>query len=96
MNRAAVLAVPAALAAVFFAACGTTEIDNKKAEDLIGKGLKSRGVQQATVKCPSGVEAKKGKTYTCQITLANGKKGTATTTLTDDKGHISGFQLSGS
>jgi hypothetical protein len=93
MNRAAAIAVPAVLAAVGFAACGTTEIDNKKAEDLINKAFQSRGVQ-ATVKCPSGVEAKKGKTYTCQITLANGKHATATTTLTDDKGHISGFRFS--
>ena len=93
MHRAAAISIPAVLAAVGFAACGTTEIDNKKAEKLITEGFKSRGVQ-VSVKCPSGVEAKKGKTYVCKITLPNGKTATATTTLTDDKGHISGFHFS--
>jgi hypothetical protein len=78
------------LAAAVVTGCGTTtEIDHAKAENLIRRSVKELGrTAVKTVSCPSGVEAKKGSTFTCHATLANGTRGTVTIHIVNDQGRI--------
>jgi NAD(P)H-hydrate repair Nnr-like enzyme with NAD(P)H-hydrate epimerase domain len=68
-----------ALAAFLIAGCGETVIDDAKTEAAIEENLqKSVGQKVSSVDCPSGVEVKAGKTFDCAVSLAGGKKETAT------------------
>ncbi len=88
MRIASTLA-PAAVAGLLVAGCGTNEIDPKKADKLITESVAKGGNFTAkSVKCPSGVKAKKGGTFTCSLTLSNGRTATATVHMTNDSGHI--------
>jgi hypothetical protein len=66
----------AALALVV-AGCGGTELDSKKLEETLPHDLKAAVPSKiVSANCPSGVEVEKGKTFTCQVVLANGQKKT--------------------
>jgi Domain of unknown function (DUF4333) len=73
---------------VVFAGCGTTKIDSKKAEKLIRSSIAQAGNTVSSVHCPGGVEAKKGKTFDCTFALTDGRHGTVTVHMTNDKGHV--------
>ena len=83
------LALPIAAAAML-AGCGsTTEIDPPRPRAPFGDAVKVGGLTTAkSVSCPSGVKAKKGDTFTCDATLANGASGTVTVHITSGDGHI--------
>ena len=70
------IALLAALALVLVS-CGGTELDSKKLEETLPHDL-STAVHSKVVSadCPSGVEVEKGKTFSCQVVLADGKKKT--------------------
>jgi hypothetical protein len=95
MTTHAVVAVPIALAAaVGLAACGKTTIDTGSAERSISENIqKQLGQKPKSVKCPSEIEAKKGGTFTCTVTAADGSKATIKATQTDDNGHFN-FSIS--
>lgn len=71
------------------AGCGTTTIDQGKAESLVHQAVAAApGAQQPTsVHCPSGVTAKAGTTFNCDIAYADGTKGTVTEHINDSSGH---------
>jgi hypothetical protein len=76
--------------AVGVTGCGTTVIDGGKAEKTISKLATSKlGVTVKDVKCPSDHAAKKGDSFTCTMTLANGESELFRITPTDDKGNVS-------
>ena len=89
------VAVPVALAAtVGLAACGDTTIDTSSAEKSISQNIqKQLGQKPKSVSCPSTIKAKKGATFTCTVTAADGAKATIKATQTDANGHFS-FTLS--
>src|SRR3954468_5076279 len=88
MGRLALSAVVAGLAV---AGCGTTEIDAGKAEDLLRSTRTSEG-RIVSAKCPSGVEAKAGRDYTCKVRLANGDSGTWTLHIQNSEGRVTGSE----
>jgi hypothetical protein len=76
------------LAAILLAGCAT-QIDNKKAEKFITKQVEQRiGGEVKSVDCPSGLTAKKGKTFDCTVTGADGTTGKLTVTEKDSKGNV--------
>ncbi len=81
-----------ALSAALLAGCsvGTTTIDPDKAEKEITKGFEQQvpGSEVKSLKCPDDIEAKKGETAKCDITLADGKKGTINVRVLNDDGDI--------
>jgi hypothetical protein len=87
----------AALALTVFlaAGCGETVIDDAKTEAAIEDNLqKSVGQKVSSVDCPSGVEVKAGKTFDCAITLADGKKETATLKIINSNADVELTDLS--
>src|SRR3954453_3868137 len=77
----------AVMAAVAMAGCdvSTTEIDSKQAEDFV-KGAFEKPPR--SVKCRSGVEAKKGGTLTCKAVNSTGKRYDVTLHMVDDQGRV--------
>jgi Domain of unknown function (DUF4333) len=76
-------------AAVALGGC-STEIDAAKGEKLISKAVKAQvGARIRTVTCPEGLKARKGATFRCTVTGADGSKGDVVVTERDDKGKVS-------
>ncbi len=68
--RALIVVAPVALvASVALAACGTATIKTDGAEKSVTDVVaRQTGFHPKDVKCPSGVEAKAGKTFDCHFT----------------------------
>jgi hypothetical protein len=81
----AVLCVP-----VIAAGCSVgKKLKTDQIETQISQQYKNQtGQAVSSVDCPNDVDVKTGATFTCQLKLANGKKGTITITQLDDKGHV--------
>lgn len=85
--KAVALASALPLAAALAAGCGTTTLNTDEAEKQIAAGIeKQTGVKLLKVDCPSDVEAKKGKTFHCTLTVPNGRKVRLTAVQTSDDG----------
>jgi hypothetical protein len=84
MNRKlAALVVPA----LALGACGGTEIDAAKTEELIRKNV--AGPPPKTVECPDDIEAEKGETFRCDLTYEHGvPPAIVTVHIEDDDGKI--------
>ena len=80
--------VLALVVVVLLAGCGDRTIDHEKAEELARKIADSGRVRLKSVSCPTGVKAKKGDTFDCDLVYAEGTRGTITIHQTDDKGSI--------
>jgi hypothetical protein len=80
----------AAVLATLSAGCstGVIKIDQKKTEGLARKIAGSGTVALKTVSCPSGLKAKKGADFDCNLVYADGTKGTITIHQLDDKGRL--------
>jgi hypothetical protein len=63
----------------------TTQIDAGQAEKFV-KGAFAKPPR--SVKCPSGVEAKKGGTLTCRAVDSTGKRIDVVLHMADDQGHV--------
>jgi pyrroline-5-carboxylate reductase len=92
VGRGLGVAVAAVVPAIAVAGCATT-IDNGKAEQLIRNSINSTGhAKVKSVSCPSGVTAKAGGTFTCQLTVTTPDgathSGSVTLHMTDSKGHV--------
>ena len=84
--RAAFLVLPAT---AVLSGCGSTKIDQGKAERFIRSAVVRKvGARVKAVSCPSGIEAKKGDTFTCAVTGDDGSTGKANIRQTDDKGNV--------
>lgn len=86
VNKRAVGAVAAAVAVgVGISGCGSVEIDAAKAQKFVRAELNSPA---RSVGCPSGVTPKKGGTYTCHITYADGDRAVVRLRERDAKGTL--------
>ena len=79
--------VASIVAAGALAGCGlsTTEIDRGQAEDFVRRAFDN---PPRSVTCPSGVEAKKGGTFTCQAVDSAGKRYQVLLHMADDEGRV--------
>lgn len=68
---------------VLIGALSPTKIDATKAENLVRSHI--NGAQSVT--CPSGIEAKSGRTFDCTVTLTDGSTETVTLHINDDSGN---------
>src|SRR3954451_3143633 len=55
-------------------------VDDSQVEQGIKQNLSTSSVKVTSAKCPSGVEQKSGKTFTCNVSFSNGATGKATVT----------------
>ena len=55
-------------------------VDDAQVEQGIKDSLSTGSVKVTSAKCPSGVQTKSGKTFTCNVTFSNGATGKATVT----------------
>jgi hypothetical protein len=86
------LTLPGLLGAgLLIAGCGGNTLDSSSAEKSISKVFAQSGHPTKSVNCPDNIDAKKGKTFDCTITLSNGQSVKAHAVQTDDNGH---FQVS--
>lgn len=75
--------------ALVLAGCAK-QIDNSKAEKFISTSIaKQVGADVKAVSCPTGLTAKKGDTFQCTVTGADGTTGKTTVTEKDDQGNVS-------
>jgi hypothetical protein len=90
MVRHARFAVPVAVGvgALALTGCGSKVIDQSKAEKFTKQIVSANGGTAKTVKCPSDVSVKKGKTFDCSATLANGQKFKISFQMTDSSGTV--------
>jgi hypothetical protein len=72
----------------FAAGCGETQIDSGKAEDLVKKVAGSGTVKLKSASCPSGIKAKKGADFKCDVEYEDGAKGTITVHQENNDGSI--------
>jgi hypothetical protein len=75
---------------LLFAGCSST-LDSGSAEKSISGVFAKSGHPAKSVDCPDDIDAKKGTTFDCTITLSNGQTFKAHAVQTDDNGH---FQVS--
>jgi hypothetical protein len=92
MNR--VIAVLTVVAAAALAGCGKATIIPKGAQKSVSD-LVSRqtGFRPADVKCPSGIDAKAGVTFTCNFTGPEGRRYTAYMRVIDVHGARVNFYI---
>jgi hypothetical protein len=89
MSVRRVITLPLAVALVaLIAGCGETSIDQKGAEGLARKVGNSGTVKLKSVSCPSGLKAKKGADFDCDLVYSDGTNATITLHQLDDKGHV--------
>jgi hypothetical protein len=81
--------LPGIAAVCAVAGCGTAKIELSAVEDQFRRQFASElGADITSVDCPADVVAKKGATFTCLITGADGTRATIKVTQTDDDGHV--------
>jgi hypothetical protein len=64
---------------------GTTQIDSGKAEGFVKQAFKQT---PRSVSCPSGVEAKAGRTLTCKVTSVSGRRYDVTLHIVNGDGRV--------
>ena len=77
-----------AMASCSFSASAGKTLNTGKAETEIAKGIKQQTGVTVTMKCPSDVKIKAGKTITCRATRADGPPLNVAVTMQDGKGNI--------
>jgi hypothetical protein len=91
ISRSALL-LPVVAGGLLAAGCGvsagSTKIDHQKAEKLLLHGITGGTVKPKSVSCPKGVEVKKGGTFACVVTYADGAKADVTVHMTSDEGDV--------
>jgi hypothetical protein len=73
------------VAAALLSGCGATEIDAGRAEQFV-KGTFT--IPPRSAHCPGGVEAKAGRTLTCQVVAAGGKRYRVVLHIVDGAGRV--------
>jgi hypothetical protein len=80
----------ALVAATALAGCGDTVIDSEKAEGAIQADLERSLHEKITsVDCPSDVKVEAGRTFTCTVDYAGGKRATATLKIRNEDADVS-------
>jgi len=67
------------------AGCGSTTIDSGKAQAFLNTAIQPT---PKTVKCPNGIQAKKGRSFDCSVVAVNGLRYRVTLHIIDDSGHV--------
>jgi hypothetical protein len=75
-------------ALVGLAGC-TNTVDSKDVEKKTDASLTRQYGQRIRTKCPGKLEAKKGRSYECAVTAADGSKGTTRIKMLDGSGKFS-------
>ena len=89
MLRLKRVAVPVVgVGALALTGCGSKVIDRGKAEKFTKQVVVANGATAKSVKCPSDVAVKKGKTFKCTAVLTNGQTFKLTFQMTDNKGTV--------
>jgi hypothetical protein len=73
------------------AACGgkgSVVIDHNVVQNAIEVGVAQQQHVLTVVTCPVGIKAKRGETFTCTVTFANGTQAPVTVTALDDSGDV--------
>ena len=84
-----VAGVAIALVSCSFSASAGKTLNTGKAETEIAKGIKAQTGVTVTMKCPSDVKIKTGKTITCKATRADGGAPlNVAVTMQDAKGNV--------
>jgi uncharacterized lipoprotein len=78
------LLIAGSLAAAL-AGCGTTEIDEQRAEDFVQSYFTP---DARSVDCPGGTEAKAGETFECSAVDSEGRRFRVTAHVVDDEGRV--------
>lgn len=93
--RAAVALAAVVFAAVLFAGCGGTVIDDEKTEDAIAENVESSlSKKVSSVDCPSGVDVEAGASFECTVSLRGGKEETATLKILNEDADVELVDLS--
>ena len=95
MFKTAVVFIVAVGLLLGVAACGKSTIDQSSEVDLVNKQLSSQHLKAKSVDCPSGVEAKEGTTFSCDVVLTNGNTGTFDIKVTSVSGDKANLQITG-
>ena len=82
------LPVAVGVGALALTGCGSKVIDQGKAQGFTKQVVAANGGSAKSVKCPSDVGVKKGKSFTCTAVLANGQKFKITFQMTDNNGTV--------
>jgi len=82
------LLVPVAALALTLTGCIGTTIDHKRAEKLLVGKSPAGGATIVSAHCPSGVDAKAGSTFDCDVKLSDGTSGTWTLHIANNKGEV--------
>lgn len=88
-RRILLLMAPTATLALLASGCrASNTINTTSAEDAIAAKLQSLDPEAApyTVTCPADIPAKRGNTFTCRVTSADGTTINVVNTQTDDEG----------
>jgi hypothetical protein len=81
--------VPLLLPGIALAGCGGgTTIDHSKAESLLTGKAPTGGPTVVSAHCPSGVAAKEGNTFDCDVKLSDGTTGTWTVHIENNQGVV--------
>jgi len=68
---------------------GTDKLDTAKLQREISTGIEQQtSASVSSVSCPDNVEGRKGTTFDCTATLADGTTLTAQVDVTDDEGNV--------
>ncbi|MFZ0041990.1 MAG: DUF4333 domain-containing protein, partial [Solirubrobacteraceae bacterium] len=85
--------------AIGLSACGSGSksvvIDHNVVQNAIEVGVAQQQHVLSIVTCPPGITAKKGVTFACTVTFADGKQGSVTVTGIDDQGNVRYSGLNG-
>jgi len=77
--------------------CGETVLDTSKTEEQLQASLsESLETKVKSVDCPSDVEVKAGKTFSCTVELQGGETQTATLKIRNSDADVSVIDLTGS
>src|SRR5919199_506846 len=77
-------------AALLLSGCGDEPktVDHTTLEKAIEISVARQRHELVIVACPKGIEAKKGKKFSCTATRANGEQVKFRVTAKDDEGHV--------
>lgn len=76
--------------AALLSGCGNNDLNAGDAEQKIARALQRETADTPmSVDCPSGVEVKKGRRFTCRLTARDGSSADVKVLLTDADGHFS-------
>lgn len=75
-------------AALLVAGCGGSKLDTRRVEARLRVGIAHQGIDLKSVRCPRGVKAERGLTFTCRATDRSGQTAPLKVRQLDGNGHV--------